>query len=113
MITLKTKVFRKLTASTKYLNVHFETFSCPEGWLQFESDCFYFAGDEYRKSWSEAVDYCHTLDAYLAEVHDEETQTFLSNHASGFSKTSWWLGASDQAKVNTIVNCTNILTSPD
>merc|ERR1712194_104874 len=71
---------------------------CPEGWLQFENDCFYFAGDEDRKSWSESIEYCHTLDAYLAEVHDGETQTFLENHASEFSKTSWWLGASDQTK---------------
>merc|ERR1712194_864274 len=53
---------------------------CPEGWLQFENDCFYFAGDEDRKSWSESIEYCHTLDAYLAEVHDGETQTFLENH---------------------------------
>ena len=80
-------------------NVHLKTFRCSEGWLQFESDCFYFAGDENRKTWSESIEYCHTLDAYLAEVHDGETQSFLENHASEFSKTSWWLGASDQTKV--------------
>jgi len=71
---------------------------CPEGWLQFGYNCFYFAGDEGRKTWSESIEYCHTLDAYLAEVHDKETQTFLENYASEFSKTSWWLGASDQTK---------------
>merc|ERR1719203_2300146 len=59
---------------------------------------FFFAGDENRKTWSESIEYCHTLDAYLAEVHDGETQSFLENHASKFSKTSWWLGASDQTK---------------
>ena len=47
-------------------------------------------------TWFEAKDYCESLDAYLAEVLDNEIQTFLESHAKTLSPTNWWVGAIDQ-----------------
>ena len=50
-------------------------------------------------TWSEANDFCTSLDAYLAEILNKETQDLLAGHAATLDPQNWWLGASDQATV--------------
>ena len=47
-------------------------------------------------TWFEAKDYCESMDAYLAEALNSETQNFLETHAKSLSPMNWWLGAIDQ-----------------
>ena len=51
-------------------------------------------------TWYDAVKYCQSLDAYLAEVLNNETQILLETHASLLPPTNWWLGASDEETVS-------------
>ena len=66
--------------------------------LQVESEdgCFYFATEVQSMTWFEAKDYCESMDAYLAEALNSETQNFLETHAKSLSPMNWWLGAIDQ-----------------
>ena len=47
-------------------------------------------------TWFEAKDYCESMDAYLAEALNSETQNFLETHAKSLPPMNWWLGAIDQ-----------------
>jgi hypothetical protein len=76
-------------------------FSCPENWIDSEQGCFFFANEELGMDWHRAVDYCKDLDAYLAEVLDNEIQTLLATEASLLPPTNWWIGASDEENVST------------
>ena len=71
-------------------------FRCPETWLHSDQGCFYFAKEVEAMIWHEARDYCKSLDAYLAEVPNAETQIILATHASTLSPANWWLGAKDK-----------------
>ena len=51
-------------------------------------------------TWYDAIEYCQSLDAYLAEVLNNETQILLETHASLLPPTNWWLGASDEETVS-------------
>ena len=51
-------------------------------------------------TWYDAIEYCQSLDAYLAEVLNNETQILLETHASLLPPTNWWLGASDEENVS-------------
>ena len=57
-------------------------------------------------NWYDALEYCKGLDAYLAEVHDNETQILLETQAALLPPTNWWLGATDEENVSKdIKNC--------
>ena len=51
-------------------------------------------------TWYDAIEYCKGLDAYLAEVLNNETQVLLETQASLLPPTNWWLGASDEENVS-------------
>ena len=51
-------------------------------------------------NWYDALEYCKGLDAYLAEVHDNETQILLETQAALLPPTNWWLGATDEENVS-------------
>ena len=53
-------------------------------------------------TWYEAMDYCESFGAYLAEVLNDETQILLENHASNITSFGgdWWLGAIDEKDVS-------------
>ena len=57
-------------------------------------------------TWYDAIEYCQSLDAYLAEVLNNETQILLETQASLLPPNSlgaphnWWLGASDEENVS-------------
>ena len=73
---------------------------CPNGWISFENDCFYYAEEAGKMNWSEANDFCNSLDAYMAEIQNRETQDLLAGHAATLDPKNWWLGASDQDRVS-------------
>ena len=54
-------------------------------------------------TWYEAIDYCKAMDAYLAEVLNDETQTLLETQVKLLPPSNWWLGASDEENVSTII----------
>ena len=78
--------------------------SCPENWINSEHGCFFFATGEESMTWYDAIEYCQGLDAYLAEVLNNETQILLETHASLLPPTNWWLGASDEENVSNFKN---------
>ena len=47
--------------------------------------------------------FCKGLDAYLAEVLNDETQTLLETQMKLLPPSNWWLGASDEENVSTII----------
>ena len=53
-------------------------------------------------NWYDALQYCKGLDAYLAEVHDNETQILLETQAALLPPTNWWLGATDEENVSMV-----------
>ena len=76
---------------------------CPSNWFNAgEKGCFFFAKDVSIEDWDEAQNYCKNLEsgAWLAEIHDQETWTVLSDHGKSInSNLDWWLGASDRDEV--------------
>ena len=77
--------------------------TCPDDWLDSDHGCFYFANEVGSMTWNEATEYCESQNAYLAEVLTYETQTFLEFHGTSLPATNWWVGATDQTTVSTIV----------
>ena len=76
-------------------------YSCPEGWITSPHGCFFFAIDIEPKTWEESVGYCEELGGYLAEVENDEVQTFLVEEATALGpSTNWWLGATDKELVS-------------
>ena len=51
-------------------------------------------------TWYQAYDYCKSLDAYLAEILNNETQILLETYAADLPPTNWWIGATDQQSVS-------------
>ena len=47
--------------------------------------------------------FCKGLDAYLAEVLNDETQTLLETQVKLLPPSNWWLGASDEENVSIII----------
>ena len=76
---------------------------CPSNWFNAgERGCFFFAKDAKIANWYDAQNYCKNLEigSWLAEIHDQETWTILSNQGKSVdSSLDWWLGASDKDEV--------------
>jgi len=77
--------------------------TCPEGWLQYlawnQGHCFLFGSDGLG-SWAEAKEYCKEKGGFLAEIPNEQTNTFLVDNMktdSQLQKKWWWIGANDIA----------------
>ena len=71
---------------------------CLEPWIDLGYlGCFYFAVDSKPMDWFDAQMYCNDLDenAFLAEIHDEETQLVIAALANELPDNMWWLGGSD------------------
>jgi len=72
---------------------------CPEGWLQNLEHCFLFGSDGLG-SWAEAKEYCEEKGGFLAEIPNEQTNTYLADNMKTDSKLQkkwWWIGANDIA----------------
>ena len=74
--------------------------SCPQDWISSVNGCFYFATDVESMTWYQAYDYCKSLDAYLAEILNNETQILLETYAADLPPTNWWIGATDEQSVS-------------
>ena len=75
--------------------------TCPSGWIdQDGTGCFYFGTS--TMSWKEARNYCKSLNPWadLAEIHNEETNTFLHSIIKEKSFDYWWIGGSDEKEVS-------------
>ena len=80
------------------LQDHKTSAECSEPWIDLGYlGCFYFAVDSKPMDWFDAQMYCNDLDenAFLAEIHDEETQLVIAALANELPDNMWWLGASD------------------
>ena len=78
---------------------------CPEGWLQNLGHCFLFGSDGLG-SYAEAREYCKEKGGFLAEISNEQTNTFLVDNmkrTSELQKKWWWIGANDIANVSMIM----------
>ncbi|XP_045201072.2 C-type lectin domain family 3 member A-like [Mercenaria mercenaria] len=93
-VTKDTNISKKLEKRVGILETASNTL-----WHIHESS-LYFVGKE-AKNWSEAVDVCKTLGAYLAQVDDSSENEFLTNLAKTTYEGSGygvWLGGSDLSK---------------
>ena len=52
-------------------------------------------------NWYDAKEYCESLNGFLAEIHNAETQNLLATHAATLTTANWWLGATDEENVST------------
>jgi len=48
---------------------------CPEGWHQFQGNCYYYSQDELN--WEDAAATCNELDSHLVSVHTQEENDFI------------------------------------
>ncbi|KAJ7984041.1 hypothetical protein DPEC_G00367520 [Dallia pectoralis] len=66
-------------------------YTCYGQWQRFGSHCFNF--DTTPRSWTDAEQYCRSLDAHLASVHNWEEFKFLEKLTGGSTIT--WIGGND------------------
>ena len=78
---------------------------CPKGWLQNGlGHCFLF-GSTGIGSWAEAKEYCKEKGGFLAEIPNEQINSYLYDNIktnSNLQKKWWWIGANDIANVSLI-----------
>ena len=71
---------------------------CPKNWLRNDDMCYKnFDTPAYRRSWTDAVNFCDDIGAEMVMIKDKETQTFLAlNHASllQIGVQDYWIGLS-------------------
>merc|ERR1712142_1261842 len=49
---------------------------CPEGWADFDSECYKVF--QSKKSWQDAENYCQGEGGHLASIHSEEENNFVA-----------------------------------
>ncbi|KAM6467775.1 C-type lectin domain family 2 member L-like [Liasis olivaceus] len=60
---------------------------CPEGWLKFQANCYYFSADQHP--WEKAMSICQSLNAHLVVIeNDTDKQNFLDHQKN----SSYWIG---------------------
>ncbi|XP_056141567.1 snaclec B9 [Lampris incognitus] len=59
---------------------------CAKGWLTFSTSCYYLS--KYKKSWEDSRSFCKTNGADLADITNQQVQTFLT----GKGLTMYWIG---------------------
>eukprot|EP00105_Crassostrea_gigas_P012433 XP_011428419.1 PREDICTED: perlucin isoform X1 [Crassostrea gigas] len=69
---------------------------CPDNWIRFADSCYLFM-TRYPMQWIEAMTFCKTFDAKLAEVETHPEDTFIRHEARvyGAYKESFWIGGND------------------
>nr|XP_034329968.1 C-type lectin domain family 2 member D2-like [Crassostrea gigas] len=83
-----------------YIYLVFGTFGisadCPDNWIRFADSCYLFM-TRYPMQWIEAMTFCKTFDAKLAEVETAPEDTFLRHEANVYKafEESFWIGGSD------------------
>lgn len=64
---------------------------CPEDWVAFGESCYWFATNESRLMYFQALRHCESLNASLVTVLTEKEQKFLLSHLSD-ATTNLWIG---------------------
>nr|XP_019923079.2 perlucin-like isoform X1 [Crassostrea gigas] len=69
---------------------------CPDNWVRHADSCYLFI-NRYIMEWIDAMTFCETFDAKLAEVETAVEETFLRHEANiyGAGRGSFWIGGSD------------------
>merc|ERR1711973_274945 len=76
-------------------------YTCSDGWDLFENSCYFFSTRNTKgKSFTEALEECHAMDAYLVEIESKAEDDFIIEKAlSLVSSTNdgldYWIGAKD------------------
>lgn len=64
---------------------------CPEDWVAFGESCYWFASNESRMMYFQALRHCKSLNANLVTVLTEKEQKFLLSRLSD-ATTNLWIG---------------------
>ncbi|KAG2458703.1 CLC4E protein, partial [Polypterus senegalus] len=67
---------------------------CPESWVPFNTNCYYFAND--TKTWADSRDNCTSMGGHLVIIESQEEQNFLLNKTRSKTVKSHWIGLTDQ-----------------
>ncbi|KAM6290348.1 C-type lectin domain family 7 member A-like [Porphyrio hochstetteri] len=63
---------------------------CPENWLPYWEDCYYFSKE--WKTWQESKAQCSALDSRLLKIESKEELDFVMRSAESYSPYSFWIG---------------------
>ncbi|XP_039608035.1 C-type lectin domain family 4 member E-like [Polypterus senegalus] len=74
---------------------------CPEGWVSFQSKCYFFSTD--LLDWQSSQEKCMSMCGHLVIVESAEEQNFLENKTKDFNDGGYWIGLTDQKNENTFV----------
>ncbi|XP_054984692.1 C-type lectin domain family 17, member A isoform X1 [Sorex araneus] len=72
-----------------------ESLSCPEDWLPFQGECYYFS--QNTKSWDTAQKFCKDHFSHLVIVNSHSEQKFITR-TKNYPSRVYWLGMSDRQK---------------
>lgn len=61
---------------------------CPDGWVYFETQCYYFS--KHKRSWHLANAFCAGKDGHLATADNEAVNIFIYAHFS--RSVRFWIG---------------------
>uniref|UniRef100_A0A8C3J7C5 C-type lectin domain-containing protein n=1 Tax=Calidris pygmaea TaxID=425635 RepID=A0A8C3J7C5_9CHAR len=65
---------------------------CPENWLQYGEDCYYFSKE--WKTWKESKAQCSALESRFLKIESKEELDFIMRSAQSYSSNTFWIGLS-------------------
>ncbi|KAM9580090.1 oxidized low-density lipoprotein receptor 1-like [Guaruba guarouba] len=65
---------------------------CPENWLQYGENCYFFS--EEWKTWQESKAKCSALESRLLKIESKEKLDFIMRSALSRSSSIFWIGLS-------------------
>ncbi|XP_030906055.1 oxidized low-density lipoprotein receptor 1 [Melopsittacus undulatus] len=83
-----------LTETVKQLATHrgHKCIPCPENWLQYGENCYFFS--EEWKTWQESKAKCSALESRLIKIESKEKLDFIMQSALSRSSSIFWIGLS-------------------
>ncbi|XP_039608877.1 perlucin-like protein [Polypterus senegalus] len=98
--------FRKLKSffcSVESLSQGKTCLVCPEGWVFFQSKCYFFSNNTL--TWQSSQEQCLSMGGHLVIVESAEEESFLENKTNIVieKKSGYWIGLTDQKKENQFV----------
>ncbi|XP_039608049.1 C-type lectin domain family 4 member E-like [Polypterus senegalus] len=75
-------------------------FTCPQGWLLFNSKCYFFSTDKFN--WNNSQKNCTLLGGHLVIIESNKEQNFLTAlvEIEGEEEKTYWIGLTDQVNEN-------------
>ncbi|XP_073451206.1 C-type lectin domain family 2 member D-like [Aquarana catesbeiana] len=65
---------------------------CPDGWLRYRENCYYFSSGGDRRTWNESREVCEGMGADLLIIEDQEQKEFIHRSIKGPSYQVFWIG---------------------